>query len=279
MWTVLKLALPAAAVISAALGSSAPALADCTNGVYDEPLPPIATITPAPNAAIEQSYVYPVHFTVTSPNHFVAFYIRVSSRPQLGQTGILSDLVGVDDTILTESATDPDYYFGQTSFTGSSLTTWTDVPGTYYWQLFGSWRDYSFACHAFAGPTNRITITPSPPAPPASPPAPPPNSPAAPAEPSVTLAQAARYAAGMVFAHTGRRPHIGLSCHSTNLHSLQCALWWTAGGSSYRAAGQFTRPAPRRAAYDVNGYRAWRSCIRPRHCSIRTTRFRWIGHF
>jgi hypothetical protein len=278
------MALAAAAALAASLGSAAPALADCTNGVYDEPLPPIASITPAPNAAIEQSYVYPVRFTVVSPIHFAGFYIRVSSQPQLGQTGILSDLVGLDDTILTESATDPDYYFGEASFTASSLTTWTNVPGTYYWQLFGSWRDYSFTCHAFAGPINTITITrsapaaPPPPPPPASPPSAPPSSPMVPSLPSVTAAQAAGYAAALVYAHTGRRPHIRLSCGSTSLDSLQCVLRWTAGVSSYRATGQFARSASLSVAYDFRGVRVWQSCTRRRGCAIRTTRFHWVGH-
>src|ERR1700759_1461476 len=147
MRRALALAAPVAAALAASLACDGPALADCANGRYDEPLPPITSITPAPGAAIEQSYVYPVRFTVISPIHWVGFYIRVSSRPQLGQTGILSDLVGLDDTILTESATDPDDYFGQASFNSTSLTTWTDVPGTYYWQLFGAWTDDAFACH------------------------------------------------------------------------------------------------------------------------------------
>jgi hypothetical protein len=283
MRTVLRMALAAAAALTASLGSAAAALGDCTNGVYDEPPPPIASITPATNTAIEQSYVYPVRFTVVSPIHFAGFYIRVSSRPQLGQTGILSDLVGLDDTILTESATDPDYYFGQASFTGSSLTTWTDVPGTYYWQLFGSWRDYSFTCHAFAGPINTITITPStpsalPPPPPTPPeqPSPPPGVP--PSRPPITTAQALSYATRMIRARTGRRPHIRLSCAKTDIQTLQCALRWSGGGLMYLATGRFTRSATPTVAYDFKGTRVEQTCSHRRRCSTRTTRFHWVGH-
>jgi hypothetical protein len=277
------LAVPVAAVLAASLGSAAPSLADCTNGVYDEPLPPIASIMPAANAAIEQSYVYPVRFTITSPIHFAGFYVRVSSRPQLGQTGILSDLAGLDDTILTESATDPDYYFGQASFTSSSLTTWTDVPGTYYWQLFGSWRDYSFTCHAFAGPINTITITPSapsapPPPPPTTPEQPTPPLPLPPSRPPITAAQAPGYAARMIRARTGRRPHIRISCTKTDTRTLQCALRWSGGGVTYLATGRFTRSTATTAAYDFKGTRTSQTCSRRRRCSTRTTRFHWVGH-
>jgi hypothetical protein len=257
-----------AAALAASLGASAPALADCTNGVYDEPLPPTTSIAPAPNAAIEQSYVHPVRFTVVSPIHFVGFSIRVSSRPQLGQTGILSDLVDLDDTILTESASDPDDYFGEASFTAVSLTTWMDVPGTYYWQLFGSWRDAAFTCHAFAGPINTITITPSPPSPPPATP-PPPSAPAPAPTPAITAAQARRSAAAMVYARTGRRPRLRLGCTAMSPQSVQCVLRWAAGRSAYRAAGEFTP-----AGYDVRGTRVRRNCVRRRRCS---TRFHWVG--
>jgi hypothetical protein len=278
------------AVLVALLVFAGSALADCANGRYDEPLPPITSITPGADVAIEQSYIYPVRFTVVSPIHWVGFYIRVASRPQLGQTGILSDLVDLDDTILTESATDPDYYFGESSFTAVSLTTWMDVPGTYYWQLFGSWRDDAFTCHAFAGPINTITITPSGPPTPASPagptaPAPPPPSapgrpaPSAPGSgPAPTPAGTPGDAARMVHARTGRWPRIRLGCGRTTRHGLRCTLRWSAGRVSYLATGQFTR-GPSGLAYDFRGIRAWQTCPRHRRCSTTTARFHWVGHF
>jgi hypothetical protein len=285
MRSPVTVAVATAAILAASLAYTTAARADCLNGVYDEPLPPITSIAPAPDAAFEQSYVYPVHFTVVTPIHFAGFYIRVSSRPQLGETGILSDLVDLDDTILTESATDHDYYFGQSSLEIAALDTWTDVPGTYYWQLFGSWSDYSFNCHAFAGPINTITITPSPPStPPATPmPAQPiPSSPTHPIpsspEQPITTRQAQRYAVGMVRARTGWRPRIRLRCMPTDTRTLHCDLRWSAGGFSYLAAGQFTRPSATTFAYDFRGTRGLLRCNQGHRCSMRETRFHWVGH-
>ena len=143
----------------AALSAAAPAAADCGDEVYDDPPPPITTMTPAPGTSIEQSTVKPLWFVITAPLHRAFFSIRIATDDRLGTTGVLSDLNTIESFSLLESYTDYGYY---SSSGGFGLRRWTNIPRTYFWQLYASWDDET-GCHQHLGPVHTLTVTPSPP--------------------------------------------------------------------------------------------------------------------
>ena len=232
-------------VLVTALTAAAPAAADCGDEVYDDPPPPITSITPSPGASIEQSSVTPLWFVITTPLHRAFFSIRIATDDRLGTTGVLSDLNTIESFSLLESFTDFGYY---SSSGGFGLRRWTNIPRTYFWQLYASWDDET-GCHQHVGPVHTLTITPSPPK--TSPPSPP---------------DARRQALRMISERTGARPRLRISCASIDSATLRCRLGWKTLRYSYRAAGTFTG-----SSYSVSGTRTRRACKR-RHCS---TRFRW----
>src|SRR5512145_3331096 len=135
-------------ILVTALTAAAPAAADCGDEVYDDPPPPITSITPSPGASIEQSSVTPLWFVITTPLHRAFFSIRIATDDRLGTTGVLSDLNTIESFSLLESFTDFGYY---SSSGGFGLRRWTNIPRTYFWQLYASWDDET-GCHQHVGP-------------------------------------------------------------------------------------------------------------------------------
>ena len=109
---------------------------------------------------------------------------------------------------------------------------------------------------------------------------------ATPAPPPLTMSDARAYAAYIVGRHTGKHPHIAVSCARVNTSRFNCSLKWRQATSAYKGTGKFWHyEAPGGASwgYDFRGTRTWRSCVtrhhlkrRITHCSKHTSRFRWM---
>jgi hypothetical protein len=136
------------------------AAADCNNGVFNEALP-VSTISPEDSASLLKSATAPVDLTVVSPVDGMSLYVRVSAQDVLGQTHTLSDLSEVDDLALVESASNPDIYLGASNI---GPTWWTNTPGRYYWQIFGTSTPSvnpitgTSSCDAYASRVQTINI-------------------------------------------------------------------------------------------------------------------------
>lgn len=135
-------------VMVGALMASAPALADCSNQVYDTALP-VSSTSPVAGGTLAQG-ISGVPFTVMSTLHGVDLSVRVSTQDALGNTGVLSDLYQIDYFALPESSTNFGYYSSY-----QIIPTFLDPPGTYYWQALGVYLDttvYPSVCRLVASP-------------------------------------------------------------------------------------------------------------------------------
>jgi hypothetical protein len=114
-------------------GSITPALGAETLGY--------SSLTPANGASFPASPSrYGLPWMMTGARPQMSLSVRVSTTPDLGSDGAtLSDLHQVDYFAMAESSTDAGVYRG-VSNGGSSR--WTNVPGTYYWQVEANWSEY-----------------------------------------------------------------------------------------------------------------------------------------
>jgi hypothetical protein len=243
-----------------------PAAANCLNAVYDESLP-VTSSSPADGASVTPSPSSAVPFEVVSVHGAAGFLVRVTTQNVLGDDGTLSDLNMADEFALAESTTNFGVYQG-VSLTGP--THWTNVPGRYYWQIFGydSYFDPStgtIVCHAYKSAVYTINVV----APSGGSGSPPP----------ITLSDAKRYATIMVRQRTHRTASGTISCSRVNSFTLHCNLAWTAGGYSYRASGRFWNYIASDGNaywwYDFSGTRFALSCLAQHSRSWCGRHFRW----
>jgi hypothetical protein len=266
-------------LITAAVGvlaTSGSALADCSNEIYDTPLP-VSSVTPADGATVTQAAAR-VPFTLVSTLHGVDISMRVSTQDVMGNTGVLSDLYQADFFGISESSTNFGYYSGVSN--GGAPTWWTDVPGTYYWQALGVYLDtasYPSACRLVASPVYTLHVV-TPPAPPPAPTPQPTTTPAA-RPPVMTGSVAKSLAVKLIASKTHQHPRVSGSCQEFNNTTASCHVAWTAGGSSYKAAGtiwDYLKGGTSYWWYNVHGTRTTLACLARRQRSRSCTHpFHW----
>lgn len=243
------------------------AAADCNNGVFNEALP-VTTISPEDSASFVKSPTAGVNLALVSPVHGMSLYVRVSAQNVLGQTHTLSDLSEVDDLMLVQST--DGVYIGASN---AGPTWWTNTPGRYYWQVFGTSSPSvnpitgTSSCDAYAGRVQTINIVAhteigaGQPA----------------AAPRMTLQSARSHGVAMVRARTSRPARIKLSCSRVNAATVHCALAWISSGYTYMATGTFANDIPPGSAhwsYDFHGTRSSVSC-RAKHGRAARCRLRF----
>jgi hypothetical protein len=256
------------------------ASADCSNFDYNtityNPTLPITASSPADGAALQAIHgdsfgtIVPT-FSVRTPVHGRSIFVEVATRNTPGRDGTLSDDYFTDQFELYESDADPDLYSGT-----PNVAFFLDTPGTYYWEA----QTLTYDCLAVRSPVYKVTVTDTPPTTTTSPPQTTTTTPSTPL-PRLTLASARSYAASMVRQHTHRTPHVNVPCSRVDAWTLHCSPSWIAGGSSYRATGEFETFLSGGAvnwAYDFSGTRTWRTCAR-RHgasrCATHRQHFHW----
>jgi hypothetical protein len=210
-----------------ALMSAGTASAGC-GGVYDEALP-ITASSPADGAFIAPSASLPVKFMLATPVQHLQLWVRVTSQNTLGQNGTLSDLHGIDDFFaLGESMTDPGNYSGASN---KAPSWWTNVPGTYYWQMFAMGYDATYtSCHAYASPVYTLTVG-APPPPPAT--TPPPSAPSTPQLPFMTGSTGRAYAYETVSGVFHHRHGYRASCTPRSDVRISCNVRFSSGPTDY----------------------------------------------
>lgn len=269
------------AFAGATLCASASAQADCLNGIYDTPLP-VSSVSPTDGASLTQASgpvpAGKVQFTLISPLHMASLLVRVSKQDVIGDTGILSDLYQEDGAALAESSTNFGYYSGISN--GGSPYWWTNIPGTYYWQAWGTYEDTSTTpetCRAVASPVYTLHITATPVPPPTPTPSPTPTS--TPKPPLMTASLAKSLAGKMVTSKTHRHPRLNGTCNRVSSTKASCRLNWTAGGNSYKAAGtiwDYLRSGTAYWWYNFHGTRTSLSCsARPSRSRRCAQSFHW----
>jgi hypothetical protein len=222
----------------------------------------------------------PPTFSVQTPYHGVFIWVEVATQNVPGRDGTLSDEYMTDFFSLDESSAVPGLYS-----TTPTAGSWMDTPGTYYWQMHALTFDRQGNCQAVKSPVYTLTVTATPPpVPPATITASPPQTTTTaplPPLPRLTLVNARSYAASMVRQHTHRTPHVNVPCSRVDAWTLHCSPSWIAGGSSYRATGEFETFRSGGAvdwAYDFSGTQTWRTCAR-RHGASRCTTHRQHFHW
>ena len=261
------------------LATATAASASCLNGVYDEPLP-VTSVSPTDGGSVTASSTAPFSYSIVSPVHMPGgLYVRVTSQNTLGQTGTLSDLNMVGVAPLGESSTNFGVYQG---ISPAAPTFWTNVPGRYYWQAFGTVSEAgvgTVVCHAYASPvyTFDVVAPPSGGGGPATGPGG--TTTIQPSPPPLSFGDAKSGAAYMVYHRTHKRPRLSRSCSRINRTTIHCQLAWLAGPYSYSAAGKFWSYVGSDGNtykwYDFNGKRTWRTCATHRRCSNHSQRFHW----
>jgi hypothetical protein len=145
------------ALIGVLAAGAAPAWADCSNQVYDTPLP-VSSSSPTNGASLTATSNR-IPWEVVTLHGLLVLDVRVATQSTLGNDGTLSTLNQMDFFGLGESNT-YDYYTGVSN---AGPNWWPDFPGQYYWQLLG--EGYTTdpntgirTCHLYASPVYTITI-------------------------------------------------------------------------------------------------------------------------
>lgn len=288
-------ALAAAGLLG--LGISSIAKADCVSGVFD---PDLTGAMPADQTTyVAGSGTLAFALSGATPNMTVS--VQVDTQPYLDDRGALSTYYMNDFFGLAEDPADGVYKGSAYNLPGS----WTETPGTYYWQvqLFGNGTGYG--CHMESSPVHELTVVapaaPPPTPPPAPTPTPAPAPPSPPTVPSSPPKAVARYSLAIANARTwmryatidwlyhGRartklrrfRVH---GCTQTRPRRIECRLSWRQG--PYRWSGTLTVGSvnARTGAFSYGGRVARRGGTRLvrrggklRHLPARP-RFRQIGY-
>jgi hypothetical protein len=117
--------LVALALVSACPAAAAPA----------QPLVP-SEVTPADGASINATRGA-IEFAFRVPQQSAELNIEISGSPALGQDGTLADDYHIESAPAAPSDVDPTRYTA-TFYAYGGATSWTNTPGTYYWQISGS---------------------------------------------------------------------------------------------------------------------------------------------
>ena len=240
-----------------------------------EPLP-FATMTPDDGAVVQQTAYGNVQWTITGgPAAATLIWIRISRTPDVGTDGqTLSDLHMVDTVGVGQSSTDVGVFQGASR---PGPGTWTNYPGTYYWQASATWSDSTppYTLHQALSPIRRITVAaPLPPPAPPQPPAQPPN------PLLMTPSMAQYFVRATIRRHTSRQP-VGLTyrCTRAGVTTFVCHPAWRDRIFSYRATArmQNTRAVGTTvyARVRLTGKRARRSCLRRKTFTRCATAVRW----
>ncbi len=278
------------------LATATAASASCGNGVYDETMP-ITASSPRDGTSIAASQVSPITFSIRTPVHSASIALEVATQNAPGQDGTLANDFQKGFLSMSESDADPDLYTA-TSFSGAS---WTNTPGTYYWQahaLDSNYLSVPAGCHMDKSPVYTLTITAPPPSGGGGPTTgnggttgigggspPPPTIPASPSptipssRPPLSFGNAKSDAIYMVNSRTHKHPRLSRSCSRINRSTIHCQLAWLAGRYTYTAAGKFWSYVGSDGNayqwYDFSGKRTWRTCSTRQRCSLHSQHFRW----
>jgi hypothetical protein len=249
---------------------------------------PFTTMTPEDGAVVTQTAYGNVQWIVTGgPKDAYSISVRLSQTPDVGTDGqTLSDLHTVGLVGLGQSTTDVGVFRGA-SVPGPS--TWTNYPGTYYWQASASWTetipddpntpiyDPKYVSHSALSQIRRIVVQ-APQAPQAPAPTPQPQPTTSPLQ--MTAYQARYYTRTFIRQRTHRRPTaLWYGCSRLSTRSFRCLPSWRDSRYSYRGTAQFRHffgsDSKVYASARFDGRRARNSCLKGRSFSSCATAVHW----
>jgi hypothetical protein len=264
-------------VLLFALGSASAQAAGENQTLAVSSASPVSGATVAPG---------PVAFSVTtSVPQGTSLSIEVSTQNVPGQDGTLADDFKKETVFLHQSDAYPGTFSGEALYVAGGYW-WDSTPGTYYWQVSGTYFEFSgeFRTIHYISPVYTLTIAPPPPmfTNPGSPPSAPPTSNPSPPVSTLGLSEAYDVVKRIIRHKTGQRAyHLKDHCYETGAATATCKASWITPARHvsnvliYAGTFHLEAEAGEEIGYRFKGARAAYGCIKHHRLSACASVVRW----